>query len=117
MSTQRHIFLRMSSILVSHKRSNESNKNSPLLAALMVVRDVRTRWNSTHAMIDRALLLREVRLDLFGISVYSPIVQAINDWVYSMPEYRELALSNAEWERLRILRDLLEVSYFSYSYQ
>jgi hypothetical protein len=27
----------------------------------MVVRDVRTRWNSTHAMIARALLLREVR--------------------------------------------------------
>jgi hypothetical protein len=27
---------------------------------LMVVRDVRTRWNYTHAMICRALLLQEV---------------------------------------------------------
>lgn len=26
----------------------------------MVVRDVRTRWNYTHAMIRRALLLQEV---------------------------------------------------------
>ena len=29
-------------------------------AHLMVIRDVRTRWNYTHAMIRRALLLREV---------------------------------------------------------
>ena len=27
----------------------------------MVVRDVHTRWNYTHAMIRRALLLKEVR--------------------------------------------------------
>ena len=31
-------------------------------AKLMVVRDVRTRWNYTHAMIVRALLLQEVSM-------------------------------------------------------
>jgi hypothetical protein len=31
-----------------------------LIADLMVIRDVKTRWNYTHAMIKRALLLRKV---------------------------------------------------------
>jgi hypothetical protein len=43
------------------------------LANLMVVRDVRTRWNYTHAMIRRALLLKEVsqQSGFFFILVHS----------------------------------------------
>ncbi len=40
-----------------------SNQNGPptLIWRLMPVRDVRTRWNYTHAMIKRGLILRKVR--------------------------------------------------------
>jgi hypothetical protein len=31
-----------------------------MLADLMVIRDVATRWNYTHAMMERALLLMKV---------------------------------------------------------
>jgi hypothetical protein len=35
--------------------------------------------------------------------------QGIDDWVYSKKEYRDLALSSKDWERLTRLRDILEV--------
>ncbi|KAF6745820.1 hypothetical protein DFP72DRAFT_823764 [Ephemerocybe angulata] len=62
----------------------------------MVIKDVRTRWNSTHAMIARALLLRD----------------AIDDWVYSQKEYRDIGLSKKDWEMLRVLCDILEVCFY-----
>lgn len=39
----------------------------------------------------------------------NPIIQGINDWVYSKKEYRELALSSKDWDSLMRLRDILEV--------
>lgn len=45
-----------------------SNK---LLCDLMVIRDVVTRWNYTHAMIKRALMLRKVRSWLWFVFVLS----------------------------------------------
>ncbi|KAF8235445.1 hypothetical protein L208DRAFT_1257144, partial [Tricholoma matsutake] len=58
-----------------------------------VVRDIRTRWNYTHAMICRAQILRE----------------AIDDWVFKTPGLRALLLSEDEWETLGKIADILEV--------
>lgn len=64
------------------------------LCSLMVIRDVATRWNYTHTMIRRALMLRE----------------AIEKWVFERKELRdELYLSNQEWAFLKQLADILEV--------
>ncbi|KAF8806990.1 hypothetical protein BYT27DRAFT_7100375 [Phlegmacium glaucopus] len=60
---------------------------------LAVVRDVRTRWNYTHAMIRRAELLQE----------------AIDDWVFKTPGLRALLLSEDEWKTLGEIADILEV--------
>ncbi|KAJ6477255.1 hypothetical protein DFH09DRAFT_1056581 [Mycena vulgaris] len=60
----------------------------------MVVRDVRHRWNYTHAMIRRAELLRK----------------AIDNWVFEQEELRPLCLSNDEWRLLSAVGDLLEAS-------
>ncbi|KAF8330254.1 hypothetical protein F5887DRAFT_895956 [Amanita rubescens] len=59
----------------------------------MVIRDVRTRWNFTHAMIRRALLLRE----------------AINSWVFAVPELHGLILKPSDWSILEQIADILEV--------
>ncbi|KAJ6612082.1 hypothetical protein B0H10DRAFT_1758992, partial [Mycena sp. CBHHK59/15] len=58
----------------------------------MVVRDVRHRWNYTHAMIERGLLLRE----------------AIDTWVIEKPELRPLSLNDDHWELLEALGGLLK---------
>ncbi|KAF7371616.1 Eukaryotic translation initiation factor 3 [Mycena venus] len=58
------------------------------LASLMVVRDVRHRWNYTHAMIERALLLRK----------------AIDTWVFEKEELQPLSL-NDNWKLLEALGD------------
>ncbi|KAJ6537527.1 hypothetical protein DFH09DRAFT_930756 [Mycena vulgaris] len=58
----------------------------------MVVRDVRHRWNYTHATIRRAELLRK----------------AINNWVFEQEELRPLCLSNDEWRLLSAVGDLLK---------
>ncbi|KAG2362383.1 hypothetical protein BDR07DRAFT_1284816, partial [Suillus spraguei] len=51
-------------------------------------------WNYTHAMIQRALMLRE----------------AIQTWVFERKEFHdELYLSNQEWAFLKQLADVLEV--------
>ncbi|KIL56766.1 hypothetical protein M378DRAFT_35880, partial [Amanita muscaria Koide BX008] len=57
-----------------------------------VVRDVRTRWNYTHAMIRRAELLKE----------------AIDDWVFKTPGLRTLLLNEDEWKSLGEIADILE---------
>ncbi|KAJ6541398.1 hypothetical protein B0H19DRAFT_958585 [Mycena capillaripes] len=59
----------------------------------MVVRDVRHRWNYTHAMIRCGQLLRK----------------AIDNWVFAHEELRPLCLSNDEWKMIGVVGDLLEV--------
>lgn len=59
---RRQRFYKFSEAEYGDRRAEDGNQDSPLLRLLMVVRDVRTRWNSTHAMIIHALLLREVRV-------------------------------------------------------
>jgi len=59
----------------------------------MVVRDVRTRWNYTHAMIRRGLLLRE----------------AIDTWAFDTETFRGLLLTRADWDLLSQIADVLEV--------
>ncbi|KJA13775.1 hypothetical protein HYPSUDRAFT_94428, partial [Hypholoma sublateritium FD-334 SS-4] len=58
----------------------------------MVVRDVRTRWNYTHAMIRRAILLKE----------------SIDTWVFNSPTLRGLGLTPADWKLLTDIADFLE---------
>ncbi|KAG1832270.1 hypothetical protein DFJ58DRAFT_670218 [Suillus subalutaceus] len=61
----------------------------------MVIRNVATRWNYTHAMIQRALML----------------CKAIEKWVFERKELRdELYLSNQEWAFLKWLADILKMS-------
>ncbi|KAH7917409.1 hypothetical protein BV22DRAFT_1026370 [Leucogyrophana mollusca] len=59
----------------------------------MVVRDVVTCWNYTHAMIKRALMLRK----------------AIDTWVLDCEEVQPFFLSNNEWSLLEKLAEVLEV--------
>ncbi|KAJ3804504.1 hypothetical protein F5876DRAFT_6719, partial [Lentinula aff. lateritia] len=58
----------------------------------MVVRDVCTRWNYTHAMIRRAQLLQE----------------AIDTWTFETEEMRPLLIDKKEWKLLEDLADILE---------
>ncbi|EIW75323.1 hypothetical protein CONPUDRAFT_66139 [Coniophora puteana RWD-64-598 SS2] len=62
----------------------------------MPIRDVRTRWNSTHAMMGRALTLKN----------------AIDVWVFQYEDLRPLLLSKSEWEMVNSLHCLLEVCTF-----
>ena len=62
---------------------------------LRAVRDVDTRWNSTHAMLARALLLRE----------------AINGWTRMKSDYVNLILSNEEWRYVEFLVHFLTPFY------
>ncbi|KAG2138040.1 ribonuclease H-like domain-containing protein [Suillus bovinus] len=65
-----------------------------LLCTLMVIHNVATRWNYTHAMIQRALMLHE----------------AIEKWVFKRKElHDELYLSSQECTFLKQLADILEV--------
>ncbi|KAG6839502.1 hypothetical protein C0991_002004, partial [Blastosporella zonata] len=65
---------------------------------LMVVQDVRTRWNYTHAMIGRAIHLRE----------------AINKWIFATPNLHGFLLSPADWEHLAkiVLHPSLHAEWF-----
>ncbi|TFK31213.1 hypothetical protein BDQ12DRAFT_561205, partial [Crucibulum laeve] len=58
----------------------------------MVIRDVITRWNFTHAMIRRALVLRK----------------SIDTWVFENLQLRPLFLQQHEWDMLEQLADILE---------
>ncbi|KAJ7770292.1 hypothetical protein DFH07DRAFT_711827, partial [Mycena maculata] len=58
----------------------------------MVVRDVRHRWNYTHAMIERGLLLK----------------QAIDSWVLEREELRPLFLKAEDWKLLEMLGRVLK---------
>ncbi|KAF8180717.1 hypothetical protein K438DRAFT_2167280 [Mycena galopus ATCC 62051] len=59
----------------------------------MVIRDVKTRWNYTEAMITRGLLLRK----------------AIDQWVFDREELRPLLLTTDEWKMLQSLGKILKV--------
>ncbi|THU92849.1 hypothetical protein K435DRAFT_671393 [Dendrothele bispora CBS 962.96] len=67
----------------------------------MVIRDVQTRWNYTHAMIRRARLLRE----------------AIDEWIHVHKDLRDLTLSNSDWKRLEQLETVLDVREWTVSFQ
>ncbi|KAJ3818132.1 hypothetical protein F5878DRAFT_494374, partial [Lentinula raphanica] len=58
----------------------------------MIICDVRTQWNYTHAMIQRALLLQE----------------AIDAWTLSTPKMQDLFILGCEWKLLKELADVLE---------
>jgi hypothetical protein len=60
-SPQRRKRFRDTAARVYNNKVAESGRK---LASLMVVRDVRHRWNYTHAMIQRALLLKSVSVRL-----------------------------------------------------
>ncbi|KAJ2920184.1 hypothetical protein MD484_g20, partial [Candolleomyces efflorescens] len=89
---RRKLFWKISAEKYGARRVDDSNQNSPLLASLMPVRDVRTRWNSSHAMLTRSRLLRE----------------AINEWVFKQEEYQGLMLTPKDWEMLKALEDALQ---------
>lgn len=82
----------------------------------MPSRDVRTRWNSTHGMIGRAKILREVSSLEYGLGVVLAtdhfILQAINRWVFETPEYEDLGLRKQDWEELETIHAVLEVCTF-----
>lgn len=61
----------------------------------MVIRDVVTRWNYTHAMIQRGVLLQK----------------AINQWVITANDgaFQGLFLTPNEWDTLKHLEQLLSV--------
>lgn len=78
----------------------------------MVVRDVRTRWNYTHAMIRRGLLVRDVRERSLPFDCRFPLLiplQAVDEWVFRTPEVADLGLSRSDWALLEKIADLLEV--------
>ncbi|KAJ6484240.1 ribonuclease H-like domain-containing protein, partial [Mycena sanguinolenta] len=78
------------------------------LASLSVVRDVRHRWNYTAAMIKRARLLQEVKLQ-YTLAFTYLARQAIDRWVFERPELRALSLDDDAWKLLAALGDLLEI--------
>ncbi|KAF8174449.1 hypothetical protein K438DRAFT_1608769 [Mycena galopus ATCC 62051] len=62
----------------------------------MPVRDVRHRWNYTHAMIKWGLMLRK----------------AIGTWVFERDELQGLTLEPEDWVFLESLGELLEARAF-----
>lgn len=66
---------------------------------LMVIRDVRTRWNWTYCMIKRAFQLKE----------------GVDAWTLQIDKgaFSELKIKKSEWEELDRLRQLLEVNTLS----
>jgi hypothetical protein len=84
---------------------------------LQLLRDVDTRWSSTLLMIERALLLRQVRV---LISLSHPIhqnFQAIEKFLESneFRELRKFCLDNAKWQKLQSYQSILEVSYLRFA--
>lgn len=68
---------------------------------LQLLGDVKTRWNSTLAMIDRFLILRDA-VDTFFICNKSQIL--------SMDDDNETLskISDVEWNELKLLHEILE---------
>ncbi|KAF4618026.1 hypothetical protein D9613_012868 [Agrocybe pediades] len=77
---------------IAHSKYAEDPKTKAY-AKLMVVRDVRTRWNYTHAMICRAIILKD----------------AIDSWVFDKaPALRGVMIGPDEWKLLGQIADFLE---------
>ncbi|KAF5335248.1 hypothetical protein D9758_017381 [Tetrapyrgos nigripes] len=70
--------------ICKHVYPTKKNEKDTPLAKLMVIRDVRTRWNYTHAMIQRGHLLRS----------------AINEWVLKHEDLLDLRISKEDWAEL-----------------
>ncbi|KAJ3501122.1 hypothetical protein NMY22_g19033 [Coprinellus aureogranulatus] len=88
---RRQRFWKISERVHGDRRVDEDDETSTLLRLLMVIRDVRTRWNSTHGMLERALLLRD----------------AIDEWIFRTSEYSDLRLTGEDWRELEALEALL----------
>lgn len=76
-----------------HKIAQEKysgNELTVLLVLLMVIQDIQTQWNSTHAMIQRSLKLKEVLCTVeYNVCVLSnpPILlKAIDSWTFNMED-------------------------------
>ncbi|KAJ7482522.1 hypothetical protein FB451DRAFT_1441871 [Mycena latifolia] len=78
-------------IAASLYKSEISGKGRKL-SSLMVIRDVKHRWNFTEAMISRAKVLRK----------------AIDQWVFEREALRPLLLKDDQWKMLFGLGDILE---------
>ena len=79
----------------------------------MVVRDVRTRWNYTHAMICHALLMQAVSdvaalLDHVGCSCVE-LFYRLSMTGFTRVSLRGAAISPADWKFLKEIADFLEV--------
>ncbi|TFY56694.1 hypothetical protein EVJ58_g7479 [Rhodofomes roseus] len=81
---------------IRHYDGKPNPSGGKALSTLMPVRDVRTRWNCTHAMIERALLLKK----------------AIGDWVAERDDLEALTLLPEDWNFLQQHANLL--SHFTH---
>jgi hypothetical protein len=81
------------------------------LASLMVVRDVATRWNYTHAMIERAILLSKVCLISYFPFLEVTKFQAIDKWVIDRDDLAHLRLTTDDWRILQQVKDILNVCF------
>ncbi|KAF4611808.1 hypothetical protein D9613_004630 [Agrocybe pediades] len=79
--------------IAKEKYAGKSDPSVARLAELMVIRDIRTRWNYTHAMIRRSLLQRE----------------AIDTWTFNNEALRAIVLSKNDWKQLEQIADVLEI--------
>ncbi|TFY61097.1 hypothetical protein EVJ58_g4726 [Rhodofomes roseus] len=87
---RRTIFRRHAHKFYDGKKTEDGGK---CIAELMPIRDVKTRWNWTHAMIQRALIMRK----------------AITAWVMDHDKLHHLLLTSDDWYLLEQLESLLVI--------
>ncbi|TFY70017.1 hypothetical protein EVJ58_g118 [Rhodofomes roseus] len=87
---RRTIFRRHAHKFYDGKKTEDGGK---CIAELMPIRDVKTRWNWTHAMIQRALIMRK----------------AITAWVMDHDKLHHLLLTADDWYLLEQLESLLVI--------
>lgn len=93
---------------IKHYSGQFTDKNVEI-AHLMVVRDIRLRWNSTQAMMGRALLLADVSLIYLPSTGVLTVMQAIDDFAFNSKKYRQLLLSRDDWASIKSLNSVLQV--------
>jgi hypothetical protein len=71
----------------SHLRDFEKAYDLMGVKYMRAVKDVDTRWNSTHSMLARVVLLKG----------------AINSWIRMRPEYINIILQEEEWSHVEFL--------------
>ncbi|KAJ6563486.1 hypothetical protein B0H10DRAFT_2239418 [Mycena sp. CBHHK59/15] len=89
---------RFHNIATSLYKDEVNGSSGRKLSTLMVIRDVKHRWNFTEAMISRGKLLRK----------------AIDQWVLEREELRPLLLTHEQWKLLEALGDILRVRLVAY---